>query len=746
MGTLDSGLFLIAPDGTSRQFSRKNGLPHDWVRCLCEDREGNLWIGTGGGGLAALRVRTVGMVKVPDDWQGRSVLSVTPSAAGGVWVGTEGAGLYHLTDGVVTEHFAMTNGIYNVFDWSVLEDTQGKLWAGTWGSGLYDYSGYAFQTVPGVESTLAITALYRARDGTLWLGSPDGLGHYQNANCTWLTRKNGLVLPDVRTITEDGSGALWFGMSGGGLGWLKDGKFKQYRKFDGLASDFVWALQADADDTLWIGTFGGGLCRLKHGKFATISAHEGLPNNVICHIADPGQGDFWISSYGGIFRVPKEDLNRCADGLAKSVYCFTYGKADGLSTLECSGGFQPSGCQTPDGRLWFPTTKGLAVIDPANVTLNPLPPPVVIEDVTVDDETIAISPPGDASSPPLPLKIPPGKDRFEFRYAGLSMVAPDKVRFKYRLEGLESDWVEAGTRHVAYYSYLKPGDYQFRVAACNNDGVWNETGAAIALKVLPHFWQTWWFSALAVVAGAASVGGAARYVTRRRLRARMERLERQRALERERARIAKDIHDDLGASLTRIIMLSQSGHADLESPHEAAADLNQIYVIARELTRALDEIVWAVSPQHDTLDSLVTYLGKFAQDFLSVAGIRCRLDVPIALPAWPLTAEIRHNLFLAFKEALHNVLKHASATEVRISLTLAESGFCLLVDDNGKGFQPGRNGGAAANPPINGNLRFSTGNGLANMKKRLEEINSVFDLKSAPGEGTNVKFVVSIKN
>ena len=413
----------------------------------------------------------------------------------------------------------------------------------------------------------------------------------------------------------------------------------------------------------------------------------------------------------------------------------------GLARWKCSGGFEPAGCQTPDGKLWFPTSRGLAVLDPNKVKINPIPPPVLIEAVLVDGEPISLSAPG--VSPLEELKISPGKQRFEFRYTALSLVAPEKVRFKYRLDGLEPDWMEGGTQRAAYYSYLKPGDYTFHVIACNNDGIWNDVGATLALKVMPHFWQTWWFSIGAALAGAGFVGGAARYVTRRRLRRKMERLERQRALEKERARIAKDIHDDLGASLTRITLLSQSGRAELEDPHQAASDLDQIYHTARELTRAMDEIVWAVSPQHDTLDSLITYLGKFAQDFLSVANIRCRLDMPMQLPAWPLTAEVRHNLFLAVKEALHNVLKHASATTVRLSLTITDSSFALVVNDNGKGFNP--LAATPAQPGPGDHSRLSAGNGLVNMKKRLEEIGGIFELRSAPGEGTNLRFVVWLK-
>ena len=741
VGTLREGLFLLSPGGTSLHFTRQNGLSHGWVLDLCEDRERNLWVGTGGGGLDVLRRRKVEMVKAPDDWQGRAILSVTPNATGGLWVGTEGAGLYRLDQGEV-KPFTETNGLANFFIWSVLEDDQHDLWVGTFSGGLFVRHDGKFQFPKGLEDPAAVVfALYQDRQGVMWVGTQSGLARYANGQSTWFTRKDGLVLPDVRVITEDDAGTIWFGMSGGGLGRLKDGKLTQFRRSAGLTNDFVWSLLADKDGTLWIGTFGGGLCRLQNGRFATISTREGLPNNVICHILDDGQGNFWISSYGGIFRVSKGELNRCADGQLEAVNCLTYGKAEGLSTLECSGGFQSAGCQTPDGQLWFPTIKGLVMVDPAKVRINPFPPPVLIEEVTVDDQVVPL-PGTDRSSPAARLQIPPGKHRLEFRYTGLSLVAPEKVRFKYQLDGLESDWVDVGTRRIAYYSYLKPGNYTFQVTARNNDGVWNENGASLALTVRPRFWQTWWFTGGAVLAGIGAVGGAARYVTRRRLHKKMERLERQRVLENERARIAKDIHDDLGSSLARIMMLSQSNRAEGEDSQQIVTRLGKVYLTARELTRTMDEIVWAVSPHHDTLDSLVNYLGKFAQDFLNVAGIRCRLVVPIQLPAWPLTAEVRHSLFLAFKEALHNVVKHAAATEVHVSLTLAESGFSASIEDNGRGFDPASVGTVAT---TNDPLRIVGGNGLANMRKRIGGIGGECQVDSAPGQGTTVRFIVRVE-
>lgn len=379
----------------------------------------------------------------------------------------------------------------------------------------------------------------------------------------------------------------------------------------------------------------------------------------------------------------------------------------------------------------------MASVNPANVNPNRVAPPVLIEEMRVDRRLINLRSMGEVDTP---LRIPAGRQQFEIRYTGLSFSAPDKVHFRHRLVGLESQWTEAGTKRVAEYSYLPPNRYRFEVTACNNDGLWNEKGASLDFEVLPFFWQTWWFQTSSATSMAGLLAGGVFWISRRRVRHKLERTERQHALERERARIARDIHDDLGASLTRITMLSQSVRAELDSTVAAAEDVDQIYSTARELTRAMDEIVWAVNPRHDTLDSLVTYLGRFAQQFLSSVGVRCRLDVPLYLPPARVTSEVRHNVFLALKEALHNVVKHAQATEVRITLEHRGGGFVLWVIDNGTGFIPDSH--LTKTAAGFDTTRFSSGNGLANMRKRLEEIGGQCVWDSAPGEGTRVQFVV----
>jgi len=735
MGTSDDGLYLLFSNRMVLHFDHSNGFPNDWIRCLQEDREGTLWVGTGNVGLIALRPGKIETLDAPDHWQGRVVLSTTTSRNGAIWVGSEGAGLYRLLDNQ-WKRFAESAGFSNLYAWCVSEDAQGRMWAGTWGGGMYRQQGDHFVVPPGLENVnVPMPSILQTPDGVTWIGTASGLIRYENGAVKSFGEKDGLKVPDVRAILKDPDGTIWFGMLGGGLGRLQNGRLKQFLKPDGLSSDYVQCLHEGADGALWIGTYGSGLDCFKNGHFSKVTSAEGLPNNFICAITEDAHDNFWISSHGGIFRVSQKALEDCADGKIASVNCLAYGKGDGMPSLECSGGLQPATCKLADGRICFPTSKGLIIVNPDDTKINHLPPPVVIEDVVAGGHTLLENPNGKS-----PLKIPPGFQRFEFHYAGLSFVAPEKMQFQYRLEGWEKDWVDAGNKRLAEYSYIPPGNYTFHVRAANSDGIWNKTGASLSLIILPYFWQTFWFRLLAWTTIVALSGGIVWFDTRRRMRRKLERLEHQRDIERERSRIARDIHDDLGAHLTRITMLSESVRGELGNSPQTSGELNQIYDTARELTRSMDEIVWAVNPKHDTLESLTSYLEKFAQDLLATATIRCRLDLPVQFPEWRLTAEVRHNVFLAFKEALHNVVRHAAATEVRIVLTLEKIAFELSITDDGRGFAPHPEKITADDAG-----RFSSGNGLENMIRRLREIGGSCEIQTAPGRGTKVIFKVLLK-
>src|SRR5439155_12144598 len=372
--------------------------------------------------------------------------------------------------------------------------------------------------------------------------------------------------------------------------------------------------------------------------------------NSLGYLLDDGQGYLWIGSNAGLIRAPKKALNAFANGMTTFIAFRTYGQPDGLPTCECTRGSQPGACRTRDGKLWFPTIKGLAWMDPAQFSPNTNPPPVVIESVLVDGQEQNRT---SGFGAPQVVTVPAGKERLEIHYASLNLGAPERARFKYRLEGHETAWTEAGNNaRIAYYTRLPPGHYRFQVTACNEDGVWNDAGSAVAVSIQPPFWRTWWFLSASALCVVGSIVAVVHYLPTQTLQRQVERLRQQEALEKERARIARDIHDQLGASLTQVALLGEFVESDKDSPVEVEAHARQICQTARDTTRVLDEIVWTVNPSNDTLEGLVNYICKYAQEYLAVAGLRYRLDVPAQLPGTPVPPELRHNVFLAAKEAV----------------------------------------------------------------------------------------------
>jgi signal transduction histidine kinase/ligand-binding sensor domain-containing protein len=742
VATLGSGLFRYDPEGTVRHLTVKEGLPTDFVRCVKEDREENIWVGTEGGGLCRLKPALFETLGTSQGLSSDQALSVCEAADGSYWIGMNGSGLDHLTSRGV-EHYGASQGLMNGHVWSVIEDTQGAIWAGTWG-GLFRLDAGRFlnlsdgHTIGGV-----VLAMQQCRAGGLWLGqqATGMLSRIRGEERTAVSIPGASPSLDVRVMAEDTAGWLWVGTQEEGLYRWKDGQCSHFGKKEGLASQSIWSLRADADGSVWIGTCGGGLSWWHQGRLATWTTRDGLVNDVIAQILEDGHGNLWLGSYGGVFRVSKAELQRSAEAAngRTPVHCVGYGRDDGLPSIECQGGFQPSGLQARDGRLWFPTIKGLAVVDPDRVSTNLAAPVVLVEDLVVDGQAAlpATNPKqAEPAVPPAstPLRIGPGKRNIEFHYTATSLTAPQKVQFKYRLEGLEKEWTDARGRRTATYSRLPPGDYVFHVLACNNDGVWNEQGATLSLAMLPYFWQTNWFVSTTGLALLAALFVTMRRLATRRLRLKLERLEREQMVERERARIAKDLHDELGACLTEITILSKLAQSPENPADKARKDVQDIAAKSQLLTQLLDEIVWAVNPRRDSLENFVSYTCSFAQDYLQVAKIHCRLDLPVTVSETALRTDLRHSLFLVVKEALNNVVKHAQATEVTIGMEMRASEFIVRIRDNGRGFQ------TDSPEPTH-----SDGEGLGSMRHRIESMDGEFLLTSQPGNGTQIEIRVPLK-
>jgi signal transduction histidine kinase len=404
--------------------------------------------------------------------------------------------------------------------------------------------------------------------------------------------------------------------------------------------------------------------------------------------------------------------------------------------MEGTFGDSPDVLRSSDGKLWIPMRTGLVVADPSKLYAKMDPPPALLTRISVDTNVVAeyegVLPRPDNQTASvleitannLELHLPPDHSSIEFEYTAFDFSAPENILLRHRLLGVKNEWTESGATRSVTYGQLANGNYTFEVAACNGDGDWNQNPAHISLVVAPFFWQRWWFRLAVLTAFTLSIVAIVRYVSFRRLRAQLRTLEQQAALQRERARIAKDIHDDLGANLTQIAYLGELANQDRSEPNLVGERIGKISATARQAVKSLDEIVWAVNPRNDTLAHLLDYAGQFAVDYLRLMSIRCRLDFPTEIPPRELSTDLRHNLFLVVKEALHNIFKHANATEVWLRSTIDERALEVVIEDNGRGF---------ASAPDD-----ALADGLRNMKQRMEDIGGGFRVESRPGSGTKI--------
>lgn len=728
------GLWHVRPDGTAHHLTERDGLPSLFITCWFQDREGDVWIGTAGGGIARIRESIFHVFSAAQGLPGKVVRSVCVDGQGTVWAGTLAGGLACLREGRFVKVPLPAIDASPVESITVVPGPDGGLWIGSLNHGLMRLHSGSITPVATPEAMgNTVRVLFANRRGQLWAGSLVNLFRFANGRFKQFGQADGFVDSHaIESLAEDAAGALWIGTGPGALWKFDQDKFTCFQPPAQWPSVRFSAVLPETNGAVWVGTLGGGLLRFYDGKFTRCTTQNGLPDNNITQLLDDGQGHIWAGTYAGIFRASKTNLEAAAAGARAHVACRVYGRFEGLPALECSSGFQPACWHAQDGRLWFTTANGLVSVNPAEVKPNRLPPVVIIEDLLVDGKPRALSVANEflaaTNERTSVLQIEPGRHYLQFRFTGLNFAAPDGVRFRVRLEGAESRWRDIGRERRAGYGPLPPGHYRFRVLACNNDGVWNETGAALAFAVRPHFWETWWFKAGLAAGGFTLLGFMVALAQRRRYRHKLERVERQREMERKRTRIARDLHDDLGTTLTQISLLSALANRDQTPPAEAKGIIEQVRGCAREMVTALDEIVWAVNPQNDSLAELANYLGHFAEQFFRSAGIRCRLDIPNQLPARQLPAEVRHHLFLAFKEALNNAARHSRATQVLVRIEVRDNEAVISVEDNGHGFDE------------HDASSRREGNGLINMRQRIGEAGGRTEVRSVSGQGTIVFF------
>ncbi len=686
----------------------------DLVNVVLEDSENNIWVG-GRDGLYRLSPARFVNLTMQDGLSGKNIVSVLQDRTGTMWFGAWGGGLNRYADGQV-DSITTTHGLSHDMVLSLSEGRHGGLWIGMQQlrPGL-DPAEVVNHLRPGGTNILTrlrsitntvVRVLHERDDGTLWVGTARGLHRVQGDEMTLFTTNNGLAGNDVTAVLTDHETNLWFGTDGGLSRWTGE-EFLNLTPSNGLSHGYVNALYQDAGEDIWIGTRGGGLNRLRAGVLTSYTTAQGLFNDEIYEILEDDLGYLWMTCRRGIFRVNRQQFDALDQGRIQRVNCTVFGREDGLATVQFNGVAKPAGWKSRDGRLWFASIGGLLVVEP-RIRINDRIPTLAIEEVSVDQKILwrrKVS-----ESEPTMLTIPPGNGRVEIRYTALSLQAAEKNRFKYRLEDVDQEWVDVGNQRVAYYNNVLPGRYRFQVIASNNDGIWNDEPVSMWLRIEPHFWQTWWFRGFLILLPVLI----AIWI----YRARVARL---RELENLRIRIAADLHDDVGSRLTKVAMVTELADRETARSEAAKPHIQNISRTVRDITRAMDEIVWTINPRNDTLDNLANYIFHYAQEYFQDTGVRCRLDLPAVLPEQRLPTEVRHNLFMAVKEALNNILKHAGATEVRIGLTFVDEVLTLIITDNGHGLTGGGD---------------PTGAGITNMRQRLDKIGGQFDWRSEPGNTT----------
>ena len=701
------------------------------ISCLFEDHQGNIWAGANSG-LYRLTPEPLTMLPLLEGNQQIFTACATPDGA--VWAGTETAGVFRFQAG----RFSPVEG-----DWgpgtpqifSLFNDSHSNLWAGT-ASGLFRLEGNRFRRVlqPTQLQTNWISAIFEDRAGCLWFGTATGLFSCRDGVFTAYP-----LAVDIRCLAEDGAGDLWVGTMGSGLLRLPAGNSRTLTRVESFPAIDARALLYDRSGTLWVGGWGSGLFRREHDgdrdRFANFTSADGLPSDRIAYISTDDHGRLWLLSNNGIIGIAPETLQNYVRGESLPLLWLHFSSTEGLANRLCSTWGQPVSTRTADGRLWIPDMDQICVFDPAKALSQFIAPNVLVESVLADGKEVPFT-------PEESLRCASGTRRFEFHYSAIDLLDSQALRFQYKLEGMDRDWMNAGNQRTAYYSQLPPGNYTFRVMVGERDGQWHEAPESVRVQVIPRFWERRWVQILAVTLFALGIAGLFMFEDRRKLKRRWEWMEMQNAVGRERMRIARDIHDNLGSSLTHIAQLSELAQADFDQPKEAKSHIDEIFTTARQVARSVDEIVWAIDPINDSLELSFAYIFKMAQDFLRTGGIKCRLDLPETLPALSFSSSVRHHLYLAVREALNNIVKHAAATEVqlRLNVDVARKNLTITIADNGRGFKVPTDPAATPASPGTGG-----GHGLGNMIYRLKTIGGRCELESRPGQGTVIRLLLPLK-
>jgi ligand-binding sensor domain-containing protein/signal transduction histidine kinase len=736
VGTINDGAFFLRPDAdgmAAQQYPLPEGRKGYRVRSMLVDQDGSVWLGTNASGLLRARRNLFTSYTSAHGLSHDVVTAVFADRRGTVWVATNCGGVNAIDPArSVVRHFNPRspqdpNGDPCVF---ALAEDQAGVWQGSYGGGVT-----ALPTQPGTPRRKVgglpdheVLALFTDRAGVMWVGMrSSGLARVQDGRVRALyTVAHGLAHNSVRVIQQTRDGALWIGTLEG-LSRFQQGRFTSFTAAHGLSAGHVRAIYEDAEGTLWIGTYGGGLNRLRNGALVAITQQDGLGDDVVSSILEDDHGNFWMSGNRGIYRAAREQLNAFADGRIPRVHSVLYGREDGLLNPETNGGFQPAASRDARGHFWFPTVEGVAVVDPSRIQRARRAPTVALEEIVVD---------GVPQKATARIEVGPQRPNIEFRYAGLRLSAPEHLRFRYRLDGFDDAWVEAGTRNVAYYPRLPAGQYRFLVHAANRDGEWSEQGAALDLRVAPAAWNTWWFRVTTTLLALLLVFAWHRRRTMQAAAQHAAQQEFSRQLmasqELERRRLASELHDGLGQELliarNRVLLALRADGTD----PRVREQLNHIADLVTSSLASIRELAHNLTPHQLEHLGITSALKTMIEGVADASGIEIDLLVDEIDGLMPLDSEI--NFYRIMQEALSNVVHHAQTRTALVHVRRQGNEVRASVVDYGRGFRA---------PRDQRELRAASF-GLSSMAERARIMGGTLTIESDPDSGTRVELGVPV--
>jgi ligand-binding sensor domain-containing protein/signal transduction histidine kinase len=706
IGTTGQGLLRLR-GGRVERLTRRDGLSSDNISALLEDREGNLWAGT---------ERGIDQFSVPKSLhfstlEGLSsdvAMSVCTTRQGTTWVGTAGGGLNRIEGERITQ-YQKNSGLPSTTVASLYADAGGRLWAGTTG-GLAYLSGDRFveMRAPGGASLDGVFAIAGDPSGTIWLAdSKNRLLAIRNGVARALSIP-GAENKRIYQLQVDRQGRVWAGFYQDGVVSLNGGSAKFYGMQHGLTGGPVQAIYEDRTGAMWVGT-GAGLSRFRNGSWTAWTAQHGLPEGGVQAIVEDNRDGLWLATANGLLRLSMAELNQTPDGSPRHLTFAQYGRSDGLRLANTASMMGPRLARSEDGRLWICTEDGIAVVDPARIRSNPLPPPVVVEQILVDGRPVDIN-----SASEIVFR---GRE-LQIAYTGLSLMAPERVRFRYKLDGFDRTWTDAGTRRNVVYVNLPPGRYRFHVIACNNDGVWNTSGAGLAFRLAPYFYQTTWFAVSCAGALALLIWGFYRFRVRRLV-------SRFQLVAQERARVTRELHDSLLQGFSGVVYQLEAAARLFDSNPELSKE---------RLERAINQADQSLGETRRTIMSmrLPALESHTLPEALSAIGAQLTKGKPITfhLTVKGLVRQLRYdvqaNIYLIGREAITNAVNHAEARRILAQLMYSEREVRLTVEDDGSGFDP------------ESAKEKKDHWGVAGMRERAKQIDAGFTLESARGRGTKI--------